>query len=271
MADALQKKVPRSRDSLSNTLLVAIGVSLLCSVLVSATAVVLKPQQARNEELYRQRIVLEVAGLYEPGVDVGEAFGNIELRLVELASGVYADGDYIDGLDSFDAGAAAKDPASSTAVPAALDIAGIRRRALHAPVYLVRDAGRISQVILPVYGSGLWSTMYGYLALEGDGNTIRGLRFYEHAETPGLGDQIDRPDWRAQWNGKALLDEAGELRIEVVRGQAPAGDDARFMVDGLAGATLTGRGVSNLLRYWTGEHGFGPYLAKLKAETVNDG
>ncbi len=266
MADAKQKKPSRSRDSISNTLIVAIGISLFCSILVSATAVVLKPQQTRNEELYRQKIVLEVAGLYEPGIAIDESFENIELRLVELASGDYADSP---DVNDFDAIAAAKDPASSIAVPADLDIGGIRRRALHAQVYLVRNADGISQVILPVYGSGLWSTMYGYLALERDANTIRGLRFYEHAETPGLGDQIDKPDWRAQWSGKALLDAAGELRIEVVRGQAPADDS--HQVDGLAGATLTGRGVSDLLRYWTGSHGFGPYLARLKEEAANDG
>lgn len=268
MADSVSKGPRRSRDSISNTLIVAIGISLFCSVLVSATAVVLKPQQIRNQELYRQKIVLEVAGLYATDAAIDETFADIDSRLIDLESG-----NYVDDIDarSFDAAAASRDPAQSTAVPSDLDIAGIRRRAVYAPVYLVRDGSDVSQIILPVYGSGLWSTMYGYLALEADGQTIRGLRFYEHAETPGLGDQMDKPGWRAQWAGKQLFDDAGNLRIEVIRGQVLEGEDARHQVDGLAGATLTGRGVTNLLRYWMGPHGFGPYLARFAEEAGDNG
>ena len=267
--DELAKKKPApSRDSISNTLIVAVGVSLFCSILVSATAVILKPQQIRNQELYRQKIVLEVAGLYDSDAEIDALFANIDSRLVDLDSG-----DYVDDMDakSFDPLSASKDPALSIAIPANLDIAGIRRRARIAPVFLVSEAGDVSQIILPVYGSGLWSTMYGYLALEADGKTIRGLRFYEHAETPGLGDQIDKPEWRAQWSGKQLIDDDGRLRIEIIRGQVADGDNATYQVDGLAGATLTGRGVTNLLHYWMGPHGFGPYLARYTQEALNDG
>ena len=70
------KKPGFSRDSISNTLIVAIGVSLVCSVLVSAAAIVLRPLQEANQSEFRQRIVLEVAGLYDPGLPVGEQFGN---------------------------------------------------------------------------------------------------------------------------------------------------------------------------------------------------
>ncbi len=251
--------MPESRDSTANTLLVAIGVSLACSIFVSAAAVFLKPRQEANETRYRQEIVLAVAGLYEPGIDTEAVFAGIDARLVDLASGEYVED--IDARD-FDALAASSDPDLSVGIPETEDIAGIRRRAIYAPVYLVRDGSVVNQIILPVYGSGLWSTMYGYLALEADGETVRGLRFYEHAETPGLGDQIERADWLAQWPGKRLFDDAGNLRIEVVRGQAGAGQDADYQVDGLSGATLTGRGVTNLLRYWTGPHAFGPYLRK---------
>lgn len=258
----------RSRDSVANTLRVAIGVSLLCSVLVSATAVMLKPRQEANRAEFRQRIVLEVAGRYEPGADVDALFSEIDVRLVDLESG-----EYVDTADAreFDPIAAANDPARSVAVPEALDAAGIGRRAKLAPVYLVREGSAVRQIILPVYGSGLWSTLRGYLALAPDGVTVEGLRFYEHAETPGLGDQIDKPGWLAQWPGKRLFDAAGNPRIEVIRGQVPPGDDAIYQADGLAGATLTGRGVSNLLQYWIGPHGFGPYLEKLRNEENADG
>ena len=266
MADA-KTKTARSRDSVANVLIVAIGVSFACSVLVSATAVLLRPQQENNQALYRQRTVLEVAELYEPGDDVGALFADIDARLVDLASG-----DYVTAMDArtFDPVAASSDSELSVRIPASADIANIRRRAIYAPVYLVRQGAAVEQVILPVYGAGLWSTLYGYLALESDGQTVRGLRFYEHAETPGLGDQMDKAAWRAQWPGKQLFADDGTPRIEVVRGVAPPGDEAVHQVDGLAGATLTGRGITNLLRYWIGPHGFGPYLEKLRQEAAGD-
>lgn len=268
MPDSVSNNSLRNRDGIRNTLLVAICVSLFCSILVSAAAVILKPAQLRNEDLYRQTIVLQVAELYEAGKDVEAQFQAIDARLVDLKSG-----DYVSDMDprSFDALEAGNDPELGISVPAEFDVAGIRRRAIYAPVYLVRDDGQISQIVLPVYGSGLWSKMYGYLSLEPDGNTVRGLRFYEHGETPGLGDQIDKSDWRAQWSGKVLTDEHGELRIEVVRGKVVAGDGSEHQVDGLAGATLTGRGVTHLLQYWMGPHGFGPYLQKVAEGTANNG
>jgi len=212
----------RSRDSISNTLIVAIGVSFVCSILVASAAILLKPRQLKNEEEFRQRIILDVAGLYEPGVDLASLYASIEERTIELASGEQA------------------------------------------PVYLVMDGARTEQVILPIQGAGLWSTMYGYLAVENDGNTVRGLRFYSHAETPGLGDQVDKPTWREQWQGKKLYGPDGAPRIEVVKGPAP--DDSDYQIDGLAGATLTGRGVSVFVRHWIGEQGYGPYLKTLGEE-----
>ena len=267
MSDEMNQKTEAassfSRDSVRNTLTMAIGLSLICSILVAGTAVVLKPVQLKNEEEFRQRIILEVAGLMQPGADIDELFAGIEPRLVDLASG-----DYVDSIDvnSFDAAVAAVDPELGISIPPELDTGTIRRRAIYAPVYLVKNGDAIEQVILPVYGSGLWSTMYGYLALASDGVTVKGLRFYDHAETPGLGDQIDKAAWRQQWIGKRIVDDNGQPRIEVIKGFVQAGGAAGeasraiYQIDGLSGATLTGRGVTNLLHYWTGPHGFGPYL-----------
>lgn len=253
----------RARDSIGNTLFVAVVVSLVCSILVAGIAVTLKPKQVSNAQEFRQRIILEVAGLMRPGADIDELSRKIEPRMVELASG-----DYVESPDpeEFDPVVAAKGAETGSGIPPPLDIAKLRRRALHAPVYLVRPDDRVEQVILPVYGPGLWSTIRGYLALATDGTTVTGLRFYNHGETPGLGDQIDDPDWLRQWEGKQIFGPDGEPRIEVVRGlvrtdAAPQRiDNAQFQVDGLSGATLTGRGVTQLIRYWTGPHGFGPYL-----------
>ena len=268
MVETDKKTRSFSRDSIANTLVVAIGVSLVCSVLVASTSVLLKPQQAKNQEVYRQKIVLDVAGLYEPGADVEALFADgVEVRLVDLESG-----DYSSLLDArtFDALEMRNDPQLSIAVPDELDIAGIRRRAIYSSVYIVAGRDNTQQIILPVHGSGLWSTMYGFLALESDGSTVHGLRFYEHAETPGLGDQVEKIEWRAQWAGKQLVDDEGIVRIEVVRGQVQPGEQALHQVDGLAGATLTGRSITNLLQYWTGPHGFGPYLERLRMEARSD-
>ena len=268
MSDLQQDGGERRRDSIGNTLIVAVSLSLVCSLLVASTAVLLKPQQQRNRDQYRQAIILDVAGLMEPGADIEASFAGIESRIVNLA-----DGEFNDAIDTrnFDAREAANDPELSIAIPDSLDLATIRRRAIYAPVYIIRKEGRIEQVILPVYGTGLWSTMYGYLAIAGDGTTVRGLRFYEHAETPGLGDQIDKPEWRGQWAGKKVFAAGDQPRIEVIRGFVDENSaTAIHQVDGISGATLTGRGVTNLVQYWTGPHGFGPYLAKLRSEATGD-
>ena len=245
------------RDSISNTLIVAIGLSLVCSIIVSSAAIVLKPVQARNEDLFRKQIILDVAGLMEPGADVDALFASIETRTVDLASGSYAD----------DA-----DMEATIAIPDELDTAGIAQRAANIDVYLVTDNGRVDQVILPVYGKGLWSTMLGYLSVAPDGNTIRGLRFYSHGETPGLGDQMDKESWRAQVDGKKIYGDDGEPVIRVIKGPVPEGvPGSKYMLDGLAGATLTGNGITGLVQYWTGSHGFGPYLANYRESNTYEG
>lgn len=267
MPDAASKSA-RSRDSVANTLLVAITLSLMCSVLVASTAILLKPMQQRNEDLYRQQIILDVAGLYEAGSDIESLFASIETQMIELATGQYSDAV---SAEDFDAIAAAKDADLGIEIPAASDTASIRRRASLSPVYLVRHENALSQIILPVYGPGLWSTMRGFLSLGPDGSTVRGLRFYEHAETPGLGDQIDKADWRARWVDKQVFGSGNQPRIEVVRGSVDENsNEAIHQVDGISGATLTGRGVTNLVRYWTGPHGFGPFLERIRAESADN-
>lgn len=258
----------RDRDSIANTLMVSIGLSLVASVLVAGTAIALKPVQEINEARYRQQIILDVAGVWSRGADIDALFGNIDVRMVELASGEYTDAISAEG---FDAVAAAKDPETGINIPPSEDIATIRQRARFAPVYIVAGNGEAEQIILPIYGAGLWSTMRGFLAVDPDGTTINGLRFYEHAETPGLGDQIDKSEWRALWAGKQIYGADDRPRIEVIRGRVDATSGAAIhQVDGISGATLTGRGVTNLVRYWTGPHGFGPYLAKLREEASGD-
>lgn len=237
-------------DSLPKTLFVAVTLCLIASMIVSAVAVALRPMQEVNKLKDKQVNILQVAGVYDPNVDVVEAFAAFEPHVLELETG-----EFTDQFDAktFDDRAAADDPAT----------AGIARKSKFVTVYLLRDdAGAIDKVILPIHGYGLWSTLYGFIALEENGNDIYGLQFYSHAETPGLGAEVDNPRWKALWRDKKLADEDGLLQITVAKAAPAAG--AEFHVDALAGATLTSRGVDNLVKFWMGEAGFAPFLTDQK-------
>ena len=250
------------RDSVVRTLLVALLVSLVCSSFVASAAVVLHPLQVENAVVEMRRNILQVAGLWEADADPTELFESVEPRIVDLETGTYAED--VDP-EAFDPEEAAKDPALSVSIPSEIDVARVRRRAKHALVYLVRRNGEVGKIILPISGYGLWSTMYGFIALEADGNTVSDITFYAHGETPGLGDFIVRPAWRELWRGKRAFDESGTLQLQVVKGQVSADDPlADYHVDGVSGATLTGNGVSNMMTYWLGDHGFGPFLRNLQ-------
>jgi len=242
------------------TLLLSAAVCIVCSLLVSGAAVMLAPAQARNRTLDMQRKVLVVAGLLGDGERLADdavraRFADaIRPRVVDLKSGAYDD--TVDA-HAFDAAAEAKSPAPA-------NDAKVRELPGRVRVYQVVQGGRVEMVIVPIEGQGLWSTLYGYLALATDGNTVRGITFYQHAETPGLGAEVDNPKWRARWRGRKLFDEQGQLRLAVAKGSVgpPTSDPHR--VDGLSGATLTARGVTNMLAFWLGPHAFGPYLQRLK-------
>lgn len=257
-----------SRDSTSYIVVFALAVCLICSIVVASAAVYLKPLQVANAKVDKRRNLLEVVELYRPGMDVNAVYNErIEPRIVDLATG-----EFVADVDpaAYDQREAARDPASSAGIPRKRDIAGIKRRADLAEVYLARGPdGELDAIILPVHGYGLWSTMYGFLALEPDGNRVRGLKFYEQGETPGLGGEVDNPKWRALWDGKKVYGEDGEVRLSVIKGKV--GDDTRdaeYKVDGLSGATLTSRGVSNLIHYWLGESGFKPFLDRIRERTA---
>lgn len=188
----------------------------------------------------------------------------IVARLVDLETGKFSD--KFDAK-TFDPLAAAKDPALSQALPGEQDIASIKRRERYSTVYIVegQSEGEIDRLILPVRGYGLWSTLHGFMAVQGDLDTVAGFGFYQHAETPGLGGEVDNPKWRGLWPGKELFDDSNKLAIQIVKGNVdPQSPRAQHQVDGLAGATLTTNGVSNLLQFWLGENGFGTFIANLR-------
>lgn len=248
------------------TLVVALVMCLVCSIAVSAAALILRPTQQENALVDRQRAVLEIAGLWQPGMSssqVREIFSaRVTPRLVDLRSGRYSD-----AYDShtFDQNKASKDPALSSTIGQGRDIASIRRLEHYAVVYLIENEGQLDRLILPVRGYGLWSTMYGFVALQADLGTVAGLGFYQHGETPGLGGEIDNPNWQARWVGKKVY-ENGEPTLRVIKGSVnPDNPQADYQVDAIAGATLTANGVTHMIQFWLGEDGFGPFLEKLAA------
>lgn len=246
-------------DSILKTFVVALLLCLVCSVIVSGSATLLKSKQIENRQLDIQKNILSVAGLTDDSISVEERFKKVEVEIVDMATGEYTDA--IENVQAYNQRAAAKDPSQNVSLSKNQDIAQIGSRAKYGKVYLLRDQGKLTKVIIPVKGYGLWSTLYGFIAIEADGNTIADVTFYEHNETPGLGGEIENREWQKIWHGKKLLNEAGEPAFTVVKGEAsPKNIHA---VDGLAGATLTAAGVMNLVRFWVGENGFGPYLKKL--------
>ncbi|MEM7461675.1 MAG: Na(+)-translocating NADH-quinone reductase subunit C [Pseudomonadota bacterium] len=250
-------------DSVPKTVFLAVVLCLVASMVVSAAAVALRPLQEVNKLKDKQINILQVAGLYEPGIAIEEAFEAVEPKVLEIATGTFSN-DF--DAATFDDRAAASDPDLS--IPLDNDPASIGRQSKFVTIYLLRDeAGEIDKVILPIYGYGLWSTLYGFIALDANGNDIVALQFYEHAETPGLGAEVDNPRWKALWPGKKLADDDGNLQITVAKSPPPAGED--YHVDGLAGATLTSVGVNNLVRFWLGEAGYGPFLENLNSGKIS--
>ncbi len=258
-----------SQPSVGYTVGFAAAMSLVCGVFVAGSAVALKPQQDAKV-LDRQKKVLSVAGLIEEGAsptpaEVEQLFSDrIVVKAVDIKAGTYSDA--VD-VATYDQLKASKDPATSFDAPD--NLAKVARLPNHAIIYQVVDGGKVEQLILPIEGKGLWSTMYGYVSLETDMNTVKGLTFYQHGETPGLGGEVDNPKWKGLWPGRKVYDAKGDVALKVIKGKAGAVDAAPHAVDGLSGATLTSNGVTNTVQFWLGEDGFGPFIENVKNGKVN--
>ncbi|MFC6635569.1 Na(+)-translocating NADH-quinone reductase subunit C [Microbulbifer taiwanensis] len=255
-----------NKDSVKGTLLVALVMCLVCSVVVSTAAVMLKPAQEANAELDMKRNVLMAGGLISDtkasAAEVEQAFKSVTIKYVDLRTGKFTDEAPAGGSGR----AASKIPSASEKLEPEQDKAKIIRRENTKEVYLVEKDGELQKIVLPVRGYGLWGQLYGFLALQSDLKTVGGLGFYEHKETPGLGGEVDNPNWKAQWVGKVVYDQDGQVDIDVIKGSVdPNSPNAAHQVDGLSGATLTSNGVDNLVNFWLGSEGYGPFLENLKA------
>ena len=253
-------------DSTLKTLTVAGLLCIVCSIFVSGAAVMLKPRQDANKALDLKKNLLVSAGLIKAGAKkevIESVYKSMEIKVVDLSTG-----EYVDNIDpaKYDQKAAAKDPKQNHRIDAKKDIAKIKIREKLSKVFLAKKDGVVNQIILPVNGKGLWSTLYGFLCLDPDTKTVTGFGFYDHAETPGLGGEIDNPRWKALWKGKVLVDENFKPNLKIIKGSVdPKSVGAQHKVDGLSGATLTAVGVEHLVNYWMGEDGFATYLEKVRA------
>jgi Na+-transporting NADH:ubiquinone oxidoreductase subunit C len=252
-----------NKETFGKTVGFVLAVCVVCALLVSFSAVQLKPLQKANKLLDQQTKILEASGLLEKaGKDVVKTYNEfVVAKMINLDSGEFVEGDVI----NFDERRNARDTALS--IKPESDLAGINRRSNTAVVYLVKsETGNVDTIVLPIVGSGLWNLMFGYVGLESDLNTVKSVIYSDHSETPGLGAEVLNPAWKALWPGKKIYNDAGEVKARLVKGGAKANDI--HGVDGLSGATLTSNGVTNTLQFWFGKEGYGPFIAKFRAEGV---
>lgn len=253
-------------DTARKTLTVAAVLCGVCSILVAGAVVILKPKQQYNADIDFKKNVLMSAGLLGAGTNVNEAFKQVEPIVVDLETG-----NVVKNINpnTFDQSKADKDPQYVEDLTKSQDIAGIRRRSRLQKIYLVKKNGALDQIVLHVYGKGLWSTMKGFLALDKDTVTVRGFNYYSHAETPGLGGEVDNPKWIAQWKGKKVYSDDYKPAIDVIKGLVnPRDPKAKYKIDGLSGATLTSIGVENTFRFWMSDEGYAKFLANVRSGVI---
>ena len=216
-------------------------VTIVCSVLLAGAATFLKPRQNENKTLDKKKNILISVGI-QPAQ--GDNFTRTEINdtYAKKIKEVVIDlkGNVVEGKKPSDL-----DPRKDTDM---------------LPVYENVEGDEISAYVLPVSGKGLWSTINGYLALASDGETVKGITFYSHGETPGLGGEIDKKWFTDNFIGKKITDEEGNIvSIDVVKGKVdPNSENAIHQVDGISGATLTARGIAVFLK--ADLHTYEPFL-----------
>ena len=250
-----------NKDSTLNITLVGIGLCLVCSAIISLIAIQLRSLQVENAVLDQQKKIVSSAGLIEVYGSVENAMSNIKSIIINLDEGEIVDLN----PQTYELAKELREDGKYKFLSAEEDIASIKKREKFSKIYIEYKDDKINTIILPVRGYGLWGILYGYLAIENDFNTVAGLEFYEHKETPGLGAEIDNPKWKSLWKGKKIYKDNGEVSLKVIKGSVLNNSvNYNYEVDGLSGATLTCNGVSNLIAYWMGNDGYLNFIQKLK-------
>jgi Na+-transporting NADH:ubiquinone oxidoreductase subunit C len=278
------------RDSIANTFVVATLLCLTCSLLVSSVATGLRSRQQANLELFRKSKVLEVAGITPEEIKQGGGVlavfqQRIESRVIDLETGEDAaeqagaamaqvgkniGKDAQEVIEKYDQVWAARSKMKSVAEQLpnskAEDPAGLKYLEKYSHVYLLKspDGNTVERYIFPIRGNGLWGMMMGFISLKPDLETVVGLTYYDHKETPGLGGEVDNENWKALWRGKLVYDAAGGVALQVIKG--PASPDSKFDIDGLTGATITSNSVTDMVKFWMGPRGFLNFIKKQNPE-----
>jgi Na+-transporting NADH:ubiquinone oxidoreductase subunit C len=261
------------KNSVRYTVAFAAMVCVVCALMVSVAAVVLAPTQEAQARQYMQKNVLLAAGLVHPGqvlsaAEQRELFDRrIEARLVDFAAATLLPAAQRDP-SAYDQRRARNDPEASRVAPP--NRAGIARVPKLGLVYFVKPAGgaagsAVEQVVIAVEGLAMWGTVYGFIALAPDGNTVQGLAFYDQKETPGLGGEIGNPKWQALWRGRKGYDEQWAPKLTVIKGRAGAAKDDPHRIDGLSGATITSSAVTRLVQFWLSDDGYGRWLKRFRS------
>ena len=255
-------------ESIVKTIGVAFVICLICSLVVSISAVSLRDLQKENKLNDKRIKILQVADIYDSSISIAEQFSELESKFIDFNTGLMMDEYNNFSIDEYDQIVVTKDPNLSSKVPTSEDIAIIKNRENVGKIYILRDeVGTIDKLVLPIRGYGLWGTLYGYISIEEDFNTVSGIEFYDHKETPGLGAEVDNPKWKAQWKGKKIYKD-NKVNLAVIKGKVEAGDsESSYKIDGLSGATITSRGVTNMVAYWFGESGYSSLLRELNYES----
>ncbi|MFA7288647.1 MAG: Na(+)-translocating NADH-quinone reductase subunit C [Melioribacteraceae bacterium] len=259
-----------SHDSTKKTVLVAAGVCFVCAILVSSATVSLAPKQAVNKKLDRVQNILAAGDVKTNNEDPQKIYAEkIKPIIIEVESGRILDkSEYTAELnpEKFDIKKMVNIPEYTYQIPSTEDAAGIKKRPKYMAIYEVMgENNEVEKYIFPIYGKGLWSTLYGFISLDKDLKVVKGLTFYEHGETPGLGGEVDNPKWKETWKGKKAFDDDGKVIIQVIKGKVDySSPQADHQIDGLSGSTLTTRGVDNLVRYWLSENGYAPFLKSMR-------
>lgn len=210
-------------------------ICVVCSLVLSATATVLKERQDIAVELDRKMNVLKAFGVQtidEAGAKLPKE--DVDRYFTENISEVYvekATGDIVENPDPNVLKAEAKERTHVT-------------RSL-LPLYIWKEGGEPVKYAFPTSGMGLWSIVNGYIALDRDLATVIGVTFYKHGETPGLGGEVSADWFMSQFAGKTIHNGSALVELEVMKGQAP--DDSNYQVDGMSGATMTGNGLNEFM------------------------
>jgi Na+-transporting NADH:ubiquinone oxidoreductase subunit C len=235
----------KDKDSPASILIFSSLVAFVCAIVLSITAVVLKPEQDRNVALDIQKNILKVLGALDAAEESGDVVkyfeANVKKKIVDASGKVYEMSDEDSKKLSFEKQKKAYLAAGDDAAKAECRF----------PLYQLEDAGgNVTGVAIPVIGKGLWSTLRGYFAIEGDLSTVKGITFYDEKETPGLGAEIKKDWFQDNFVGKKIYDADGKLTpITVVKGKAAnkMPDKLEHAVDGIQGATITCDGVNKML------------------------